>query len=48
MRPGLYALAAAAFLGATTYIGFVEQPARLKLSGPAMIQERKLSNGAAR
>jgi hypothetical protein len=45
MRPGLYAFAAAAaFLGATTYIGFVEQPARLKLSGPAMIQEWKLSN----
>jgi hypothetical protein len=45
MRPGLYAFAAAAaFLGATTYIGFVEQPARLKLSGPAMIQEWRLSN----
>jgi hypothetical protein len=44
MRPGLYAFAAAAFLGATTYIGFVEQPARLKLSAPAMIQEWKLSN----
>jgi hypothetical protein len=29
MRPGLYAFAAAAsFLGATTYIGLVEQPAR--------------------
>jgi hypothetical protein len=45
MRPGLYAFAAAAaFLGATTYIGFVEQPAQLRLSGPAMIQEWKLSN----
>jgi hypothetical protein len=44
MRSGLYAFAAAAFLGATTYIGFVEQPARLKLSAPAMIQEWKLSN----
>jgi hypothetical protein len=44
MRPGLYAFAAAAVLGATTYIGFVEQPARLKLSAPAMIQEWKLSN----
>ena len=45
MRPGLYAFAAAAvFLGATIYIGFVEHPARLKLSGPAMIQEWKLSN----
>lgn len=45
MRPGLHTFAAAAaFLGATTYIGFVEQPARLKLSGPAMIQEWKLSN----
>src|ERR1700692_1961791 len=45
MRLGLYAFAAAAsFLGARTYIGFVEQPARLKLSGPAMVQEWKLSN----
>jgi hypothetical protein len=45
MRPGLYAFAAAAaFLGTTTYIGLVEQPARLKLGGPAMIQEWKLSN----
>src|ERR1700733_5458843 len=45
MRPGLYAFAAAAvFLGATIYIGFVEHPARMKLSGPAMIQEWKLSN----
>ena len=45
MRPGLYAYAAAAaFLGATTYIGLVEQPARLKLSGAAMLREWKLSN----
>ena len=45
MRPGLYAFAlAAAFLGATIYIGLVEQPARLKLNSRAMIQEWKLSN----
>jgi hypothetical protein len=45
MRPGLYAYAAAAaFLGATTYIGLVEQPARLKLSGTAMLREWRLSN----
>src|SRR5258708_34033383 len=45
MRPGLYAFAlAAAFLGATIYIGLVEQPARLRLNGRAMIQEWKLSN----
>jgi hypothetical protein len=45
MRPGLYAFAAAAsFLGAAIYIGLVEQPARLALSGGAMIQEWKLSN----
>ena len=38
MRPGLYAFtAAASFLGATIYIGLVERPARLKLSGPAML-----------
>ena len=44
MRPGLYAFAAAAsFLGATTYIGLVEQPARLALSG-AMLREWKWSN----
>jgi hypothetical protein len=42
---GLYAFAvAAAFLGATIYIGLVEQPARLGLNGRAMIQEWKLSN----
>lgn len=40
MRPGLYAFAvAAAFLGATFYIGVVEQPARLKLGGRAMLKE---------
>jgi hypothetical protein len=45
MGTGLYAFAAAAvFLGATIYIGLVEQPARLKLGGAAMIQEWKLSN----
>ena len=45
MRPGLYAFAlAAAFFGATLYVGLVEQPARLKLSCPAMIEEWKLSN----
>jgi hypothetical protein len=45
MRPGLYAFAAAAaFLGTTTYIGLVEQPARLALSGAAMLQEWKWSN----
>src|SRR3979409_105739 len=45
MRPGLYAFAlAAVFLGATIYIGLVEQPARLKLNSRAMIQEWKLSN----
>jgi uncharacterized membrane protein YfcA len=45
MRHGLYAFAlAAAFLGATIYIGLVEQPARLKLNSRAMIQEWKLSN----
>ena len=45
MRLGLYAFAvAAAFLGATVYIGLVEQPARLRLNTRAMIQEWKLSN----
>src|SRR3954453_23963398 len=44
MRPGLYAFAvAAAFLGATFYIGVVEQPARLKLGGRAMLKEWTLS-----
>ena len=48
MRPGLYAFAvAASFLGAAVYIGVVEQPARLALSGRAMIQEWKLSNRRA-
>lgn len=45
MRPGLYAFAvAAAFLGATIYIGLVEQPARLSLNSRAMIEEWRLSN----
>jgi hypothetical protein len=45
MRPGLYAfVAAASFLGAAIYVCVVEQPARLKLSGPAMIREWRLSN----
>ena len=45
MRLGLYAFAvAAAFLGATVYIGLVEQPARLRLNTRAMIEEWKLSN----
>jgi Domain of unknown function (DUF1772) len=45
MRPDLYAFAAAAsFLGATIYVALVEQPARLRLSSPAMIQEWRISN----
>jgi hypothetical protein len=45
MRAGLYAFAAAAsFLGATSYVGLVEQPARLALSGAAMLREWKWSN----
>jgi len=45
MRPGLYAFAtAAAFLGATTYIGLVEQPARLALSTKSMVREWTQSN----
>ena len=45
MRLGLYAFAvAAAFLGATTYIGFVEQPARLALGTRSMIREWTESN----
>jgi hypothetical protein len=45
MRPDLYAFATAgSFLGATIYVALVEQPARLKLSSPAMIQEWRLSN----
>lgn len=50
MGVGLCAFAvAAAFLGATIYIGLVEQPARLRLHGRAMLEEWKLSNrrGAA-
>lgn len=38
MRPGLYAFAAAAFLGAAIYIGAVEQPARLNVGGRAMLK----------
>ena len=45
MRLGLYGYAAAAsFLGAAIYICLVEQPARLKLSGPEMIKEWRVSN----
>ena len=45
MRPGLYTFAvAAAFLGATIYIGLVEQPARLALGTRAMFQEWARSN----
>jgi hypothetical protein len=45
MRSGLCAFAAAAsFLGAAIYVGLVEQPARLKLSGAAMLREWTLSN----
>jgi hypothetical protein len=45
MQPGLYAFAAAAsFLGAAIYVCLVEQPARLKLGGAAMIREWRLSN----
>lgn len=44
MRPGLYAFATAAgFVGAATYICLIEQPARLKLSGGAMVQEWRQS-----
>jgi hypothetical protein len=45
MRTGLYAFAVtASFLGATLYVAVVEQPARLRLSSPAMMQEWRLSN----
>ena len=45
MRPGLYAFAvAAAFLGATIYIGLVEQPARLALGPRSMVKEWTRSN----
>ena len=45
MRPGLYAFAVAAgFLGATVYIGLVEQPARLALGTRAMMREWMSSN----
>jgi hypothetical protein len=45
MQPGLYAFAAAAaFLGAAIYIGFVEHPARLKLGARAMVREWAVSD----
>ena len=45
MQTGLYAFAAAAaFLGTAIYIGFVEQPARLKLGARAMVREWAVSN----
>lgn len=45
MQTGLYAFAAAAaFLGAAIYVGFVEQPARLKLGARAMVREWAVSN----
>ena len=45
MQTGLYAFAvAAAFLGAVIYIGFVEQPARLKLGARAMVSEWAVSD----
>jgi hypothetical protein len=45
LQTGLYAFAgAAAFLGAAIYIGFVEHPARVKLSAPAMVREWAVSD----
>jgi hypothetical protein len=45
MQTGLYAFAAAAaFLGAAIYIGFVEHPARLELGDRAMVREWRVSD----
>src|ERR1700730_16740417 len=45
MRTGFYAFAGTpSLLCATLFVCVVEQPARLRLSSPAMIQEWRLSN----